>query len=150
MGRVFQWNALGLSRVKHVIEPELNYLFVPSTDQSRIPIMDDIDRVRRRNVVTIGVTNRFSGKPISPLVDLEADPRVEPLNVAIGGDVRDMGSLRFALTYDIDKERKGGDTLSDLDINLLLTPTNYLSFNFDGGFDPGPLGHNPSPRVCYV
>ena len=49
-----------------------------------------------------------------------------------------MGSLRFALTYDIDKERKGGDTLSDLDINLYLTPTNYLSFNFDGGFDPGP------------
>ena len=136
MGRVFQWNALGLSRVKHVLEPELNYLFVPSTNQSRIPIMDDVDRVRRRNVVTIGVTNRFSGKSISPLVDLEAD-RIEPLNVAIGGDVRDMGSLRFALTYDIDKERKGGDTLSDLDMNLILTPLNYISFNFDGGVDPG-------------
>ena len=138
MGRVFQWNALGLSRVKHVIEPELNYLFVPGTDQSRIPIMDDIDRVRRRNVVTVGVTNRFLGKPISPLALLEADQRVEPLNVGLGGDVRNLGSLRFALTYDIDKERKGGDTLSDLDINLLLTPTNYLSFIFDGGFDPGP------------
>ena len=137
MGRVFQWSALGLSRVKHVIEPELNYLFVPGTNQSRIPIMDGIDRVRRRNVVTIGVTNRFLGKPISPLADPEADQPVEPLNVGLGGDVRDMGSLRFALTYDIDKERKGGDTLSDLDMNLILTPTNYLSFNFDGGLDPG-------------
>jgi LPS-assembly protein len=137
VGRVFQWSALGLSRVKHVIEPELNYLFVPSTNQSRIPIMDGIDRIRRRNVVTIGVTNRFLGKPISPLADPEADQRVEPLNVGLGGDVRNMGSLRFALTYDIDKERKGGDTLSDLDMNLLLTPTNYLSFNFDGGLDPG-------------
>jgi hypothetical protein len=116
----------------------LSYLFVPGTDQSRIPIMDDIDRVRRRNVVTVGVTNRFLGKPISPLALLEADQRVEPLNVGLGGDVRNIGSLRFALTYDIDKERKGGDTLSDLDINLLLTPTNYLSFIFDGGFDPGP------------
>ena len=138
LGRVFPWSGLGLSRIKHVVEPELSYLFVPGTDQSRIPIMDGIDRVRRRNAVTFGVTNRFSGKSISPLVDLEADPRVEPLNVAIGGAVRDMGFLRFALTYDIDKERKGGDTLSDLDINLYLTPTNYLSFNFDGGFDPGP------------
>ena len=137
MGRIFQWNALGLSRVKHVIEPELSYLFVPSTNQSRIPIMDGIDRVRRRNIMTIGITNRFSGKSMSPLADPEADPRVETLNVASGGDVRDMGSLRFALSYDIDKERKGGDTLSDLDMNLILTPTNFLSFHLDGGVDPG-------------
>jgi LPS-assembly protein len=138
LGRVFPWSGLGLSRIKHVVEPELSYLFVPGTDQSRIPIMDGIDRVRRRNAVTLGVTNRFLGKPISPLTVPEADQRFEPLNVGLGGDVRYMGSLRFALTYDIDKERKGGDTLSDLDINLLLTPTNYLTFNFDGGFDPGP------------
>jgi LPS-assembly protein len=142
IGRIFQWNALGLSRVKHVIEPELNYLFVPGRDQSRIPIMDGVDRIRRRNVVTIGATNRFSGKSISPLADPEADPRVEPLNVAMGGDVRDMGSLRFALSYDVDKERKGGDTLSDLDMNLILTPTNYLSFHLDGGVDPGPWDLN--------
>jgi hypothetical protein len=45
--------------------------------------------------------------------------------------------LRFALTYDIDKERKGGDTLSDLDMNLILYPSNYVSFNFDGGVNPG-------------
>jgi hypothetical protein len=138
MSRVFQWNALGLSRFKHVIEPELSYLFVPSADQSRIPIMDGVDRVRRRNVVTIGFTNRFSGKSISPLADPQSDQQVESLNVAMGGDVRDMGSLRFALSYDVDKERKGGDTLSDLDMNLILTPTNYLSFHLDGGVDPGP------------
>lgn len=137
MARVFQWSALGLSRVKHVIEPEVSYLFVPGINQSRIPIMDGTDRVRRRNVVTIGVTNRLSGKSVSPLADSETDQLTEPLNVAIGGDVRDMGSLRFALAYDIDKERKGGDTFSDLDMNLILTPTSYLSFNFDGGVDPG-------------
>jgi LPS-assembly protein len=137
IGRVFQWNALGLSRFKHVIEPELSYLFVPSIDQSRIPIMDGVDRVRRRNILTIGVTNRFSGKSLSPLADPEALRQVEPLNVGIGGDARDMGSLRFALSYDVDKERKGGDTLSDLDMNLTLNLTNFLSFNFDGGVDPG-------------
>ena len=138
MSRVFQWNTLGLSRVKHVVEPELSYLFIPSTDQSRIPIMDGIDRVRRRNVLTIGVTNRFSGKPLSPLADPETNRDVEPLNIAMGGDVRDMGSLRFALSYDVDKERKGGDTLSDLDMNLILTPTNYISLHLGGGVDPGP------------
>ena len=138
MSRVFQWNALGFSRFKHVIEPELSYLFVPSTDQSRIPIMDGVDRVRRRNVMTFGVTNRFSGKSLSPLADPEALRQVEPLNVAMGGEARDMGSLRFALSYDVDKERKGGDTFSDLDMNLILTPTNYISLHLDGGVDPGP------------
>jgi LPS-assembly protein len=138
LGRVFQWRGLGLSRIKHIAEPELSYLFVPGTDQSRIPIMDGVDRVRRRNVVTLAINNRFLGKPISPLAILEDEQRIEPLNVGLGGDVRNMGSLRFALTYDIDKERKGGDTLSDLDVNLNLNPSNYLSFTFDGGFDPGP------------
>jgi len=137
IGRVFQWNALGLSRFKHVIEPELSYLFVPGIDQTRIPIMDGIDRVRRRNVVTFGFNNRFSGKSLSPLVDPESLRQVEPLNVAMGGAAQDLGSLRFALSYDVDKERKGGDTLSDLDMNLTLNLTNFLSFNFDGGVDPG-------------
>ncbi|MPZ74909.1 MAG: LPS assembly protein LptD [Deltaproteobacteria bacterium] len=137
LSRIFAWNRLGIGRVKHVIEPELNYLFVPSITQSSIPIMDGIDRVNRRNVLTFGMTNRFSGKSLHPLADPLADQDVEPLNIGTSSDVRELGSLRLALTYDIDRERKGGDTLSDLDMNLTLTPTSYLSFGFDGGLDPG-------------
>jgi hypothetical protein len=44
----------------------------------------------------------------------------------------------LALSYDVDKERKGGDTLSDLDLNLRLRPTSYLTLGFDGGVNPGP------------
>ena len=136
VSRVFSWNHWGVSRVKHVIEPELGYFFVPSTNQRSIPIMDGVDRINRRNVVTFGFTNRLWGKSVSPLADALADPTVEALNVGVG-DVREMASLRFALTYDIDKERKGGDTLSDLDMNLILTPTSYLLLGLDGGVDPG-------------
>jgi LPS-assembly protein len=137
INRIFQVRSLGIVGIKHVIEPELSYLFVPHTDQSRIPIMDDVDRMNRRNVLTFAVTNRFWGKFVGPLVDLTPDPDVEPLNVSVGGDVRRMVSLRLALSYDIDRERKKGDTLSDVDIRLRLTPTNYLSFDLDGGIDPG-------------
>jgi hypothetical protein len=129
---------LGLKAAKHVIEPELSYLFVPKSDQSRIPIMDDSDRVNRRNVLTFSVANRFLGKFANLLAASSSDKNVELLNPLAGGDVRELGYLKLALSYDIDKERKGGDSLSDLDIKLRLTPTNYLSFGFDGGFNPGP------------
>ena len=48
-----------------------------------------------------------------------------------------MASLRMALSYDIDQERKGGDSLTDLDLNLKLTPYPYIDIGFDGGVNPG-------------
>jgi hypothetical protein len=134
--RIFAVNSLGLSRLKHVVEPELSYLFVPATNQSQIPIMDDIDRVNRRNVLTFGISNRLWGKFANPLVGSEADKDAELLNPTIA-DVRDFASLRLALSYDIDRERKGGDSLSDLDMNLRLRPTNYFTISLDGGVNPG-------------
>jgi hypothetical protein len=134
--RIFAVNSLGLSGLKHVVEPELSYLFVPATDQSQIPIMDNIDRVNRRNVLTFGISNRLWGKFANLLAGSGADKDVELLNPTIA-DVREFGSLRLALSYDIDKERKGGDSLSDLDMNLRLRPTNYFTISLDGGVNPG-------------
>jgi LPS-assembly protein len=137
LSRVFDLNAFGLSRVKHVIEPELSYLFVPGVNQKNIPIMDDVDRINRRNVVTFALTNRFWGKTASGLAP-DSDAGVEQLNAGLLGDVRRMASLRLALGYDIDKERKGGDSLTDLDFNVRLTPLTYVDIAFDGGVNPGP------------
>lgn len=136
LNRVFNFNAFGLSRMKHVIEPELSYLFVPGVNQRNIPIMDDVDRVNRRNVLTFALTNRLWGKMSSGLAPTD-DSGVEVLSSGLLGDVRRMASLRLALSYDIDKERKGGDSLSDLDINLRFTPLSYIDVALDGGIDPG-------------
>ena len=73
LSRIFDFNNFGLSRVKHVIEPEFNYLFVPGTDQSRIPVMDDVDRINRRNVVTFALTNRLWGKTSGGLLGTALD-----------------------------------------------------------------------------
>ncbi len=138
VSRIFAFNHFGLSRVKHVIEPELSYLFVPGANQSRIPIMDEIDRINRRNVVTFALTNRLWGKTSRGIeAPAAADGNVELLSSGIIGDVQRTASLRLALSYDIDKERKGGDSLSDLDINLRLTPLSYVDVALDGGIDPG-------------
>jgi len=137
ISRVFAFNGLGLSQVKHVLEPEISYLFVPGVNQSRIPIMDDVDRINRRNVLTFALSNRFWGKNASGLAPPVDDSSVELLSSGVVGDIRQMASLRLAMNYNIDKERKGGDSLSDIDLNLHLIPVPYLDIRFDGGIDPG-------------
>ena len=138
LNRVFTVSGLGLSAVKHIIEPELSYLFVPPVNQSSIPIMDNIDRIQRRNVFTFAVTNRLWGKPVGVLAaasekDIET---LNPINVANP----EMASLRLALSYNVDKasSTNGNKKLSDLDMNLRLTPTNYFNIQFNGGLGTGP------------
>ena len=138
LSRVFAVDSLGLKQVKHVFEPEISYLFVPRVNQDDIPIMDNIDRVNRRNVFTFAVNNRLWGKSPSPLGEQNFDGSTEYLSPTATGDVREMASLRMALSYDIDKERNGGDSLTDLDFRLRFTPTPYLDFRLDGGLNPGP------------
>ena len=138
VSRVFGFNSLGLTRVKHVLEPEISYLFIPGVNQSRIPIMDEIDRINRRNVLTFALNNRFWGKLASPLTAAPPDNSVETLGPGgIIGDVRQLAALKLALSYDIDRERKKGDSLSDLDINFKVSPGSYIDITLDGGIDPG-------------
>jgi len=49
-----------------------------------------------------------------------------------------MASFRMALSYDLDRARNGGDSLSDLDFRLRFTPAPFLDFRLDGGVNPGP------------
>jgi LPS-assembly protein len=136
LSRVFSWGTPGSGGIRHVIEPDLSYLFVPGVNQNNIPIMDGVDRIRRRNVLTLAVANRLWRKSGGVSSSAPDDGEVALLNPFVS-DVREMGSLRLALSYDIDNERKGGDSLSDVDFNLRLIPTSFMTFDFDGGVNPG-------------
>ena len=98
--------------------------------------MDGIDRVSRRNVVTLAVGNRFWGRSASAVASADPDKEVESVNPFIS-NVQELGSLRLALGYNIAAARKGSDSLTDVDMNLRLTPLYYLIFALDGGINPG-------------
>jgi len=136
--RIFDWTMLGLKGVKHVIEPRVDYLFVSGSHQDNIPIMDAVDRVNARNVMTFSVTNRFWGKPINPFRDFGVD--TENLSAYGAADVRDLGSFRLAMGYDftnnISRDRPGSGGLTDLDMSLRFNPLGYSNFTVDGGIDP--------------
>jgi LPS-assembly protein len=137
IARVFNIDGSYLKKMKHVLEPEVSYLFIPYRTQRDIPIMDGVDRINRRNLLTFSLNNRLWGKFFQEAIGLPGDQDVELVSSPTVGDIREMGRLRLALSYDIDRERKGGNTLSDLDANLKITPVDYLALGVDGGVKPG-------------
>ncbi len=138
LGRVYHLDGSYLQKMKHALEPEVSYLFIPSVRDRDIPIFDGTDRINRRNLLTFALTNRLWGKFAQEPIGVPEDRDVELVSSPTPGDIREMGNLRLALSYDIDKERKGGDSLSDLDMNLRMTPLDYLALGFDTGLNPGP------------
>jgi hypothetical protein len=134
--RTFNRSGAALEAIKHIMEPQISYLFIPGADQSRIPLIDEIDRIRQRNVVTFALVNRVWGKFANPLATASADQTVELLNPGLSG-LQQLLSLRFALSYDIARARKGGDSLSDLDTHLRFTPASYVYFDLKTGLNPG-------------
>lgn len=136
LSRVFHWDGAELEKIRHIVEPELSYLFIPAARQRDIPLMDGVDRINRRNVLTFALNHRFWGKSLRPAP--QGEKEVELLDPVVSGGVRDLGQARLALSYDVDRERNGGDTLSDLDMSLRLHPLSYWTVGFDGGLNPGP------------
>jgi lipopolysaccharide assembly outer membrane protein LptD (OstA) len=62
IARVFDVGGENVQRLKHTIEPEVDYLFVPDVNQDQNPIYDFADRINRRNLVTYGFTSRLLAK----------------------------------------------------------------------------------------
>jgi LPS-assembly protein len=60
ISRVFDIETKKVSKLKHLIRPEITYAYVPDVDQSKIPSYDVA--VSKSNAVTYGVTQRLIGK----------------------------------------------------------------------------------------
>ena len=66
--RIFELGEEGrFSRLKHVIEPRIAYGFFEDYDERfRIPLFDEIDNLRGRNVARVSLYNRLLAKPADP------------------------------------------------------------------------------------
>ena len=60
--RIFVVDGENVEKLKHTIEPAVEYLFVPDVDQDDLPSYDFTDRIAQRNLVTYGLTSRLLAK----------------------------------------------------------------------------------------
>lgn len=139
LSRIYRWNLGGWNRVRHVLEPAVEYLFIPATDQDELPLWDPVDRIRRRNLLTVALNNRFWGAREVKRAPVPGAGASEET----GGDgparaVAPFARASVTASLDIDKARAGEDILADLGFGLRLDPVERLFASLDLGVEPGP------------
>lgn len=122
----------GPRRVRHVVEPSVGYLFIPSTDQSDIPVWDRVDRINRRNLLAFSLDNRFwvRGGGGGLRGSREGGGHREG-----GGAPGPLARARVGASFDL--HRTGRDALSDVDVGLGFHPADNLDLRAGLGMDPG-------------
>ncbi|MGH7806263.1 MAG: LPS assembly protein LptD, partial [Candidatus Binatia bacterium] len=62
LSRVFEVGGENVAKLKHTIEPGVEYLFVPDVEQDDLPLYDYVDRINQRNLFTYGIRSRLLAK----------------------------------------------------------------------------------------
>ncbi|MFH0808905.1 MAG: LPS assembly protein LptD [Pseudomonadota bacterium] len=116
LSRVFNAPIAGLSAVKHIVRPELTYIYRPRLDQSGLLQFDPLDFLAPRNLLTLSVTNDLIGK------------------ITTGGDnsYPHLARLRLAQGYDFDHRDTGLTTDAPLAPFLAETQITCGNLYFDG------------------
>lgn len=81
-----------LARLKHTLEPSVQYTYIPGVSQGDLPLFDASDRFRQRSLFSYGGTSRIYGKFIRPY---ERSRNVEEL--AASGDTLPTFDLSSSL-----------------------------------------------------
>jgi LPS-assembly protein len=135
--RVYPVQWFGLEKIKHTLEPEISYLYVPAVAQDDLPLFDDVDRVRPRNLITYGVVSRVIGKFLPAPKDDDADDDSPPPSSSI----RELGRLSVMQSFDISRKLdpfeigRAADHFSDIDVDGRINPAPAFSLRFHTNYD---------------
>jgi len=64
--RVYNLKGGGVDKVKHTLEPGLEYTYIPDRDQSALPYYDGLDRIARTSSVRFKLNNYLVTKRVDP------------------------------------------------------------------------------------
>ncbi len=106
-------------KLRHSVEPELLYRYIPEVEQGHLPDFDSYDRIAESNQLEYALVQRFT---------VRTDQ--------IGGrsTYRELFYLRLSQIYALtDKARE--QRFQDLRIEMTLLPTEWLSFQTDTTLD---------------
>ncbi|MCK5913376.1 MAG: LPS-assembly protein LptD, partial [Desulfuromusa sp.] len=108
-----------LGKLRHSIEPELLYKYIPQVDQNHLPDFDQYDRIDKANEIEYALVQRFTVRFDHP----DGTPAY-----------RELLYLRLSQTYDLTDEARE-QRFQELRIEAILLPTEWLSFNTDTTLD---------------
>lgn len=125
LNRVYAVNGETVSKVQHILQPEVVYDYVPAVNQDDLPQFEADDLIGRRNTISYGLVNRLVARLESPQGQV---------------DYREFLYLRVAQEYDLGltqhidllaPDRQNEDRWSDFRTELTLRPTRHSYFDLD-------------------
>jgi LPS-assembly protein len=141
--RVYAIHWLGLAKLKHTIEPTVEYLYIPAVSQTELPLFDGLDRVNKRNLFTYGLVSRFVGKFSEPIPEETLPGEIPPMSGSSGGAVRELARFSLFQSADISREIAPTSTgrvidhFSNVDLAGDLYPGRALAMRFRTSYDVG-------------
>ncbi len=126
--RVFDFPHLGVNKLKHTIEPRLEYLYIPAVNQDDMPIFDGVDRIGRRGLLTYGLASRLLVRAADTGEDTP-------------GEVYELTRLSVAQSFDAEGTIPRGDgsestdKFSDIDLALRVNPSPAASVRLRSTYD---------------
>ncbi len=138
LSRIYPVSGFGLEKLKHTIEPTVDYLYIPAVSQADLPLFDGVDRINRRNLLTYGFMSRFIGKFAGP-----APGDGQESSDAMHSQIRELGRFSVMQSFDVSREigslqpGRSGDHFSDVDFDGRLNPSRSLSLRFRTDYDTG-------------
>ena len=108
----------------HIIEPSVEYAYIPAVDQSDIPAFESIDFIQRKSAVTYSFTNRLAGDALGGLEArlrlsnsyslLDAEKPFSPVIIESNITSKNL-SLNANAFYDV-YDKKISETITSLDV----------------------------------
>ena len=108
------------SKLRHSIEPELVYTYIPEIDQSELPHFDEFDRVDNVNLFAYALTQRLTAR----FDHDNGDPTY-----------RELVYFRLSQAYDLTNEFDGRQRFQDLRLQTVLLPTEWLKLLSDASLN---------------
>ncbi|NIQ93611.1 MAG: LPS-assembly protein LptD, partial [Desulfuromonadales bacterium] len=62
LSRTFDVGGRHVDKIRHSVEPEVGYLYIPREDQSDLPQFDRLDRIEATNRLRYALTNRLTAR----------------------------------------------------------------------------------------
>ncbi|MBI4515572.1 MAG: LPS-assembly protein LptD [Deltaproteobacteria bacterium] len=144
LSRVYAFEHMGVSKLKHTIEPLVEYTFVPGVDQDELPVFDGEDRDNRRSLFTYGVVSRLLAKHApEPAATVAAAPGSAARNVS-ANSVAELARLSLTQSFDTEREIEPvtgqgtagtADHFSDVALGLRVQPSSALSLRAHTDYD---------------
>lgn len=144
-----------IDRIKHSIQPQIVFDYIPPKDQDDYPYFNSDDRIARQNLVTYSLTNTFTSRShkrkdddanIEQENSRADEPEKEPAYA-----YRQFCRLVFTQSFDVDKSHAGDkEPFSDIATEFELVPFKYLSMKLDSDwstYDHEYTSHNTAMRL---